>query len=298
MTIGVLGCGYVGSAVCHTLIELGHEVIAIDQTDEALQRVGELGASTMRADVTDSGSLAAVPSVDVLLFAASSGGGDVDVARHVFLEGLETVISHFESRPDPPGRLVYTSSTGVYGDHDGEWVDESTPIEPVTPKAEVLAHAEAVVQDAGDMDGIVARLAGVYGPNRWGMERYLDRPVTAGYKNHAHRDDVAGVLVHLLTRGADGHEVVLVVDDEPVDRWRFATWLAAQLGVEAPPRVTIADRLAESDLPARTRRRLTTQKRCRNDRLAQLGYTFQYPTYRRGYREAIETARLTGEHNA
>ncbi len=293
MRVAILGCGYVG-------IELGrqlsadHEVVGVRRSAEGVAAIEEAGFDAVRADVTDPDALAAVPDADAVVFAASSGGRGPEAARKVYVEGQRTAIDHFGSRASPPDRYVYTSSTGVYGDHGGDWVDEETPLDPTTEKTEVLATAERVAlerpRDLG-VDGTVARFAGLYGPDRYRLERYVEGPVTEGYLNMIHRDDAAGAVRFLLASDVARGEVVLVVDDEPVEKWAFADWLAEQCGRDPPPKRTVAERLAEDDLSAAARRRLRTSKRCSNDKLRALGYEFAYPTYREGYAPAVEAYR-------
>jgi nucleoside-diphosphate-sugar epimerase len=290
--VAVLGCGYVGLALGRQLSAAGHDVVGVRRSADGLDAVADAGLTPVRADVTDGESLAAVPDVEWVVFAASSGGRGAEAAREVYVEGLETTIDAFADRADPPDRLVYTSSTGVYGDHGGDWVDESTPIRPTTPKTRVLAMAERIALGArlSGIDGTVARLAGLYGPGRYRLERYLEGPVTAGYLNMVHRDDAAGAVRFLLERPPT-EEVALVVDDEPVDKHVFADWLADECGVERPPKRSKSERLDDPGLSAAARRRILTSKRCSNDLLRELGYGFHYPTYREGYRSAIEAYR-------
>ncbi len=290
MRVAILGCGYVGLELGGLLLEAGEEPIGVRRSTAGLEAIEEAGFEAVRADVTDAESLAAVPDVDALVFAASSGGRDAEAAREVYVGGLETAIEAFAGRETPPERLVYTSSTGVYGDHGGEWVDESTPLEPTTEKAGVLLEAERVAIEGAEsagIDGTVARFAGLYGPDRYRLERYLEGPVTEGYLNLVHRADAAGAVGHLLAEDLARGEVVNVVDDEPASRWELADWLAEECGVERPPKRTIEERLEEGGLSERTRRRVRSDKRVSNERLREYGYDFVYPTYREGYREAI-----------
>ncbi|MBV0901469.1 SDR family oxidoreductase [Haloarcula salina] len=290
--VAILGCGYVGLELGRQLRD-EHEVVGVRRSDEGVARIEDAGFDGVRADVTDPDSLSAVPDADWLVFAASSGGRGADAAREVYVDGLETAIDHFWSREDAPERLVYTSSTGVYGDHGGAWVDEETPLDPQTEKTEVLAEAERVARERPTEyggHGSVARFAGLYGPDRYRLERYLDGPVTAGYLNMVHRDDAAGAVRFLLTEGRR-EEGVLVVDDEPVEKWAFADWLAEQCDVPFPPKQTTEERLDDPDLSETAKRRIQTSKRCSNDRLRSLGYEFAYPTFREGYRDAIRDYR-------
>ena len=288
MRVAILGCGYVGLELARQL-RPDYEVVGVRRSEGGLEAVTATGADAVRADVTDASTLEAVPDVDAVVFAASSGGRGAEAAERVYVDGLRTVIETFGAREDPPERLVYTSSTGVYGDHDGGWVDETTPLSPTTEKTEVLAAAERLARELAPgygIDGGVARFAGLYGPDRYRLERYLEGPVTEGYLNMIHREDAAGVVRFMLE--STDEELLLAVDDEPVDKWAFADWLADECGVERPPKRTMAERLEDGDLSAAVRRRIRTSKRCSNDRLRELGYEFRYPTYREGYRGAVD----------
>ncbi len=294
MDVAILGCGHVGLELGRQLTDRGHDAIGVRRSDEGIEAITEAGFEAVQADITDREALEAVPDVDAIVFAASSGGRGADTAREVYVGGLRTAIEAFGERDASPERLVYTSSTGVLGDHDGDWVDEETPLEPTTEKTEVLAEAERVARELPPeygFDGTVARYAGLYGPGRYRLERYLEGPVTEGYLNMVHRDDAAGAVRYLLEEDLARGEVVQVVDDEPVDKWTFADWLATACDVDQPPKRTKADRLEDTNLSDAARRRILTSKRCSNEKLRELGYTFAYPTYREGYRDAIDAYR-------
>ncbi|EMA41792.1 SDR family oxidoreductase [Halobiforma nitratireducens] len=293
MHVAILGCGYIGLELGRQLADRDHDAVGVRRSESGIDAIESAGFEAVRADITDPESLASVPDVDAIVFAASSGGRGADAAREIYVDGLETAIEHFGQREHSPDRLVYTSSTGVLGDHDGDWVDEGTPIEPTTAKTEVLAEAERIARDRPSdygFDGTVARYAGLYGPDRYRLERYLDGPVTEGYLNMIHRDDAAGSVRYLLEDDAARGEVVQVVDDEPVEKWVFADWLADECGVPEPPKRTKDQRLEDGgdDLSAAARRRILTSKRCANDKLRALGYELEFPTYREGYRAAID----------
>ncbi|MFC6951693.1 NAD-dependent epimerase/dehydratase family protein [Halorubellus litoreus] len=291
MRVVVLGCGYVGIELGRQLVDRGHDVVGVRRSESGLDAIEGAGFDGVQADVTDAESVAALPDADALVFAASSGGRGADVAREVYVDGLQTALGEYATRDDPPRRLVYTSSTGVFGDHGGDWVDESTPIDPTTAKTRVLASAEAVALAADRLygiDGTVARFAGLYGPDRYRLERYVDGPVTEGYLNMIHRDDAAGAVRFLLETDRARGDVVHVVDDEPVSKWTFADHLADACGEPAPEKQTTTERLADGDLSAAAERRIRAEKRVDNSRLRDLGYEFRYPTYREGYTAAID----------
>ena len=301
MRVVIVGCGYVGLELSRQLAECDHDVTGVRRSEagrEAIEAVSERidsgSISAARADATDPQSLTSLPDADAVIFAASSGGRGAKAARAVYVEGLRCVIEEYGSRETPPERLVYTSSTGVYGDHDGAWVDEGTAINPTTEKTRVLAEAERVAVEATTefgMDGTVARFAGLYGPDRYRLDRYLNGPVTSGYLNMVHRDDAAGAIRYLLEADRARDESVLVVDNEPVDKHAFADWLADECGVERPEKQSKSERIADGDLSMAATRRIQTSKRCSNDRLRSFGYDFAYPTFREGYRDAIVSFR-------
>ncbi|WP_232700907.1 SDR family oxidoreductase [Halobacterium wangiae] len=292
MDVAVLGCGYVGLELGRQLTAAGHEPVGVRRSADGIDSILAAGFEAVRADVTDADSLASVPDVDAVVFAASSGGRGAEAAREVYVDGLRTAIEQFGSRDDPPDQFVYTSSTGVYGDYGGDWVDEETPLDPTTEKTEVLAEAERVALEEGTEAGIdptVVRFAGLYGPDRYRLTRYLDGPVTEGYLNMIHRADAAGVVRFALIDADE--DVLLAVDDEPVSKWAFADWLADECGVAWPEKQTVEERLAAGDLSTPAERRLRTSKRCSNALLRELGYEFSYPTFREGYRPAVEAFR-------
>ncbi|MFC5277563.1 NAD-dependent epimerase/dehydratase family protein [Halorubrum rubrum] len=300
MRVVIVGCGYVGLELARGLAARDHDVIGVRRSDDGLDAIEAVdeGVEAVRADATDPESLAALPDVDAVVFAASSGGRGAEAAREVYVDGLRNVVEEYGDRTRAPDRLVYTSSTGVYGDHGGAWVDEGTPIEPTTEKTRVLAEAERVALEdaaAAGIDGTVARFAGLYGPDRYRLDRYLEGPVTAGYLNMVHRDDAAGAIRFLLESDAARGEPVVVVDDEPVEKHAFADWLADECGVDRPEKRSKETRIAAGDLSPAAERRIRTSKRCSNDRLRELGYAFAYPTFREGYRDAVDGFRRARE---
>ncbi|WP_049935816.1 SDR family oxidoreductase [Haloplanus natans] len=287
MRVAILGCGYVGLELGRQLTDDGHEVVGVRRSDAGLDAIEAVGFDAVRADLTDAASLSAVPDADWLVYAASAGGRGVDAARAAYVDGLRTVVETFGERASPPDRLVYTSSTGIYGDHDGAWVDESSTPDPATERQRILLEAEGIALEADRLDGTVVRFGGLYGPDRYRLDYYLDGPVTEGYLNSIHRDDAAGVVAHLLESDRARGEVVLAVDDEPVSKWAFADWLADECDRPRPPKRTVEERAAAGEVS----RRVRANKRCANDHLHELGYELRYPTVWDGYQPAIDAFR-------
>jgi nucleoside-diphosphate-sugar epimerase len=212
----------------------------------------------------------------------AAGGGAPEDYRRVYLEGTQHLLEWLAA--SPPRHLVYTSSTGVYGQCAGEEVDESSPAEADTPTARILRETEerwlAAVRATG-FPAVILRLSGIYGPGRG----YWLRQVLAGEAriegdgsrvlNMIHRDDAVGAILAALERGEPGR-IYNVTDDAPVTQGELLSWLAAKSGRPQPPAIPIG--------AADPRRRGLTSKRISNRRLREeLGFRPAYPTYREGY---------------
>lgn len=266
----VVGAGYVGQVLAAELAEGGYEVWAVRRRPEAPP-----GVHPVAVDATDHAALALALSplkdrrVDVCFLAAPDKGDEAGY-RDAYLHILEATGEALCIR-----RLLFASSTAVYGDADGEWVDEATPAEPSRFSGEILLEAEALACEvAGEASAI--RYGGIYGPGRDRMVRMVrdGKRIASGdtrHGNRIHRDDCAGVMRHLLEQ-PEVAPVYTAVDHAPVPLDEVETWLCAQLGVE--PSSLVA--------PERPMRR-GGDKRVRNDLLLDSGYRFRFPTYREGY---------------
>lgn len=283
MTTLVAGCGYVGSAVAELLQRMKGEVVyGLRRHEGALPD----GVRSIVADLTDRAALSrAIPDdIDALVYSAAADERTDAAYEAAYVRGLDNVLEVLRARGAPVKRVVFTSSTAVYAQAGGEWVDESSPTEPRSFTGARMLEAERVAV-AGPFPAVVLRLAGIYGPGRDRIVRQVAagearRPALAIWTNRIHRDDCAGAIAHLLSLDAPP-PLVIGADDEPAELGAIMTWVAEQLGVAPPP--------VSSD-PADAARR-GGSKRCRNARLVASGYTFCYPTYREGYRDAIDAAR-------
>ena len=271
----IAGCGYVGSRLAELLRDDGAEVWGLKRRPATLPA----GVRPAAGDVTDPSTLGDLPRVDAVVYAVSPAGRTEDAYRAAYVDGLRNVLDAVGGAP----RVVLVSSTGVYGQTDGRWVDEATEEEPADATAEAVLAGEAVARERGG-PGIVLRLGGIYGPGR---TRTVDRVVSGDapcmgpelYGNRIHRDDAAGAARHLLGL-AEPHELYLGVDREPAPLREVYAWIADRAGVPDPCRDA-------DDGGVVTEGRRGTNKRCSSDRLAASGYDFRYPTFRDGYAELM-----------
>lgn len=285
MKCGIIGCGYVGTELAWQLTTNGHDVIGVRRTQSGVTQLQEAGYQAMRADVTDTDSLRSLPSVDIIVYAVSPGRTGEQTAQDIYQTGLVNTLQYVLQDDDQPNRFFYTSSTGVYGNHDGEWVDETTALEPTGNRQEILIDAETTVLEhtsSTDTSGTIIRLGGIYGPTRYRLQSYLDGPVTTRYSNLIHRDDAAGIIRYLTETNQGQDEILNAVDNCPVTKWEIANWIAETRGETPPAKQSIAERLQSVENPVR-RERIAADKRCSNKKLREFGYRFKYPTFRDAY---------------
>jgi nucleoside-diphosphate-sugar epimerase len=265
----IVGCGDVGTQLGKQLIAEGHRVTGVKRHPPD---VGE-GIRYLKADISDADSLASLEAdFDQLFYIVSADGRNETSYRAVYRTGLRNVL---EKLPGTP--WIFVSSTSVYGQSRGEWVDERSPADPDNPNARLIRAAEEQVL-AAHPGNIVVRFSGIYGPGREHLIRVAaSRPAIQQtppyYTNRIHRDDCAGVLAFLFEQRLAGRALdacYLASDDDPAPMWEVVSWLAERQ--QCPPPVVKA---AGDDAPM--------NKRCNNARLKALGYRFLYPGYREGY---------------
>lgn len=265
----IAGCGYLGTVLGDRLAARGVRVTGLRRNACGLPR----GIMPFSADLADPFSLRGLPGdIDAVVYAASAGDYTPEAYASAYVAGVENLLAALNCHA--LRRFIFVSSTGVYGQQAGEWVDEDSPAEAGGFAADALRQGETLAA-SGPFPATVVRFSGIYGPGR---TRMIDS-VRAGtarcdggpprYLNHIHRDDAAGFLDHLLAL-RDPASLYLGSDDEPVDRNEALCWIAARLGLPVPP--------LESG-----RQRRGTPRRYRNTRMRATGYKLVYPTYREGY---------------
>jgi nucleoside-diphosphate-sugar epimerase len=264
----IAGCGYVGQATADLLHEEGWKV---EGWTASVQSTGHLAVKpyVVRAvDITDPAAVSAVrEEFDVVIQCASSGGGDAEEYRRIYLEGAQNLLYAF-----PRTSLLFTSSTSVYAQQRGDIVDETSPADPAHERGQILREAEELVLSH---NGIVARLGGIYGPGR----SFLLRKFLAGeavfddandrFINQAHRDDIVAALFLLAEQRADlERQIYNVVDDQPILARVAYQWLSAHLQRSLPTGKVAAER-----------KRGDSNKRVSNKKLRALGWEPRYPNF-------------------
>ena len=263
-----------GGALGALLASEGHQIFGLRRNPVSLQS----GIKPVVADLARKISPEDLPpDLDFVFYTASADGSDDAAYKSAYVDGPRNLLGALSYRGEAVRRVFFTSSTGVYAQPNGEWVDEDSPAEPQTFSGRRLLEGERILLDA-PLPATVLRLAGIYGPGRTrSIERATETPEEDGspvYANRIHRDDCAGALRHLMLL-PEPEQIYIGVDHEPADRRIVAEWLAKRIG--ATPK---------SKPPNTNRPR--TNKRCSNARLVASGYEFRYPTFREGFFVLLE----------
>ena len=272
----ILGCGYLGRRVAQAWLERGREVLALTRSAE---RAGELAASGIRpivGDVTDSLDLSDCSEIDTVLFAVGFDRTAGKAIRDVYVAGLRRTLDQL---PTLPRRFIYISSTGVFAQNEGQWVDERCACEPVREGGQACLDAEQLLQQhAIGQRAIILRLAGIYGPDR--LPKLQDivagKPLAVpanGYVNLIHVEDAVQIVLAAEDQ-LTPPELLLVSDGHPVSRGDFYRELA---------RVTNSPEPRFEDPLAATAERASTSKRIDSRLLRErIRFTYRYPSYIEG----------------
>lgn len=269
----IIGCGYTGTALASRLLAAGWQVTALSREGQALP-----GASVRRVDL-----LAGAPDLEgaqgaVVYYLVPPLFRTYEPGSRPHLRPLQQVLDRL--RPLAIERLVYASSTSVYGDRGGEWVEEASQPRPDSPWGQMRLDLERLVLRFGRETACptsVVRLPEIYGPGRGPVQRLrqgyaLRHP--GRWSNRIHLEDLVDVLERLA--GPAAPELLLCSDDEPARAGEVYELAARLLGVR------LAEAASEPEDPNRAALGRDS-KRCCNKRLrAWLGRPLRYPTYREG----------------
>ncbi|NMZ39955.1 NAD-dependent epimerase/dehydratase family protein [Pseudomonas proteolytica] len=273
-SVVIAGCGDVGSRLASQLLAAGWEVHGLRRNVARLpEGVIGIAGDLFNKECPDTWPIG---GVDYLVYCAAATDHDEAGYRKAYVQGLQHVLEWLGDYGQEPKHLVFVSSSSVYGQQNGEWVDETSPTQAVGYSGQVMLEAEQVAFDSG-IPATTVRLTGIYGPGR----EWLLSQVRQGYRvavepplygNRIHVDDAAGLLAYLLLHVEQGgalEKVYIGVDNAPAPLAEVVDWLRGYLGV------------TEWAEDASVRR--AGSKQCSNARAKALGWTPTYPSYREGY---------------
>ncbi|MEZ5554249.1 epimerase [Haliea sp.] len=279
----IVGCGDLGTRAGLPLASAGWGVTGLRRDIGQLPVAFKGLAANYAAANADLSALQALAPDFVLLTLKPAGSGEAGY-RAGFSDAMGAVLRGLGSHR--PAGILMVSSTRVYAEADGGWVEDDSPLVTTDPAAGAIINAEQQLFDSPH-PACTVRSAGIYGD----PEGFLLRRVARGelcaaspvrYSNRIHREDVGGLLAWLLQRWAQGIAPaprIIAVDNDPAPQFEVETWLARALGLDAWQ--------AGASTP-----RSVAHKRCRNRALTASGYRLRYPDYRSGY-SAVLRARVT-----
>ncbi len=270
-TLFIFGYGYTARALARRLVPQGWTLRGTTRTPDKLDAIRADGVTPVLWPGEDPD----LSGVTHLLISAGPGEGGDPV-----LAALRPRIAALAPALDWAG---YLSTTGVYGDHDGGWVDEETPLAPTSRRGELRVRAEADWQSIPGLPLHIFRLAGIYGPDRGpfakvrsGTARRIIKPGQVFSRIHV--DDIAQVLAASMAQPRPG-AIYNLCDDDPAPPQDVIAHAAQLLDLPLPPE----EPFEQAEMTPMARSFYSENKRVRNDRMkSELGIRLEYPTYREG----------------
>lgn len=277
----IVGCGYVGKRVARLARQSGYEVFALTRSQERARELESQGCRPIVGSWHSAQSLMGLPRLEAILVAIPHRE-EADLGEQTHVAGLANLV---EAVANSQPRFIYLSTTGVFGQSSGEQLTEDSPATPTRLGPSIALRAEQWIASTLAERATVIRLAGIYGPERIPLAAKLraGEPLSVpleGYLNLVHVDDIARVTVQVIETPMQSG-LYLLSDGQPVLRRDFYSHMAELCGVDQP---TFCEPVADSP-----KARRATSKRIDPSRIvAEIGYSFLYPSYREGLRNATD----------
>lgn len=271
MKILFIGCGDIAQRTAPLLCDQ-YQCFGLKRNPQALPST----ITPVSGDVTNQSHLQTIlaQGFDILVATLTPDEFTEQAYRNAYLEAAMSIKQSLYAVESRPQLIIWVSSTSVYGDAQGDWVDEDTATEPETFSGRILVAAEEIIQQLPCAKTVI-RFSGIYGPGRSRMLSQVregkGRPSKPElWSNRIHSEDCAGVIAHMVKLNEQKkilQPIYLASDSEPVTQHDIRVWLASQIGVDL------------KEEPAKS----GPTRRCSNRALLKSGYQFSYPTYREGY---------------
>jgi nucleoside-diphosphate-sugar epimerase len=279
----VIGCGFLGLPLALRWQNQGDSVFATTRNEQRSLEFSDIGLHPLILDTTDPVSLEQLQqqSFDTVVVAVGMDRSRYDSVHHVYVGGLENVLKNLS---EDIGQLIYVSSTGVYGDFGGEWVDESSPTDPQRDGGKACLEAEQLLQSSRFSDrATVLRMSGLYGnervPTKSAVEsKQWNKLSATGYLNLIHVDDAVSAVCIAADQNLVG-ETFLVSDSNPTLRREYYQFLADKFELGPIP---------WADVAPDPNSRGSSSKRISNRKfLEQTGLELKHPDFRSGLSDTI-----------
>ncbi len=272
----IIGCGDIGRRLATQLDPLHYQITGLKRS--ATANLANL--QYRQCDVTHPQALEYVirEGFDVIVISMTPSERSDAGYKSAYVDTCHHLIDALKMQTFRPRLLVFVSSTGVYAQDDGSWVDETSPTAPETFSGKRLVEAEQIIQQSGYAH-LIVRFSGIYGPGRYRLIEQVKQARASNsphYTNRIHADDCAGVLAHLinLRKNQALPSIILATDSSPTPMVDVVSWIAERL--------QITDFLATDSVNERGNKRIS------NRRLLDSGYTFKYPDFKQGYQKLLD----------
>jgi nucleoside-diphosphate-sugar epimerase len=268
----IIGCGDLGNTIAKKLISHQHKVYGLRRNIDQLSE----GVQPIACDFYDLDNLPTLPDVDYVIFSAAAKSRELEHYRQIYVDAPAAILN---ALPTPPAHSFVISSTGVYAQNSGEWIDEQSAAEPNTPHSAQLLEGESQFKKRSNCT--VIRSSGIYGPGRTHLLQRvlagtiaLERPTH--YSNRIHSDDLANFVVHLIGKAIDQQplqELYLASDGNPTPIHEITHWLAEQLDVS----ITHQEPIQRGG-----------NKRIDNKAMRESGFVCRYKDYKAGFKPLLD----------
>ncbi len=290
----IIGAGYLGHYIAREAFASGWSVVGMRRHPPHDDSMSWLAADVLAAQNLCAALNECGTKFDAVVYCVSASASSVDAYQDAYRRGLENVIATLPKST----RLIFVSSTGVYSEDDGQWVDEFQEVDqaalPVAQRA--ILQGEAMVM--ARPDSIILRLSGIYGPGRTrmvAMAKDARDPLFVSeiaYTNRIHVEDGARAVVHCIELDRPAR-IYCVTDSDPAPQHEIIVWLRRAMDLKSP-RVAFIGRDGAS---VRANQVPGTNKRVRNSLFVSTGFVFKYPTYREGYATLLTSAPKGESHD-
>ncbi len=282
----IIGCGDVGVRIARQIKARGGEVSGLARSVESAERLRNFGVEPVMGNLDDAESLKTLPLSGKLIYflAPPPGGGPIDSRMRKFCESVPS--------DNLPAKIVYMSTSGVYGDCGGQWVTEDTPVNPQTSRAQRRVDAENTLQEWSSSNGVlhvILRVTGIYGPGRLPLARLQQghpvlREEESPPTNRIHADDLASVSVAAAC--AKNGAVYNVSDGQPGTMTQYFNLVADMLGMPRPEQISM-ERAKEVMNPMMLSYLQETRRMNNQKMLTELGIVLQYPDLESGLKNVL-----------
>lgn len=278
----IIGCGAVGTQLALAYQQAGMTVTGLVRSTESVQSLQNKGIQAAQVDLDKPFRLdMEIKDAQLFHFAPPPASGTLDTRTSQLLKALRSASAL-------PKRIVYISTTGVYGDCQGRWITEDEPVKPEVDRAKRRLDAETQLLDFGKDSGveiIILRVAGIYGPGKLPLERLkkgapVIRESESSYTNRIHLTDLVKIAMAAMTQGKNG-QIYHACDGQPGTMTDYFKKVAHKAGLPSPPEISLAE--GSEQLSAGMMSYMRESRRLSNEKtLNALNVTLIYPSLQEG----------------